>query len=501
MAANPEQSEAIGTDELRALEASVLKALCLTINTAGSELKYKILDSLSDDDFYFPLNRAVFQTLAELHRRGEYVISSNLDEELQKTGEAVAGDSMIGELFSGTLPGLSDLSAWVMRMKERSRTGMVPTVAPPKSQPKVAVEEKVDATQVRSVSEVKKKIAEEHLRKSSPAIVPAPEVSADDIEIPFDMSELEKSTPAIVPSRTPDPVVSAPAAAKAARPVPVTKAPASEPVVKPKPISSPSVAPPRKIVKAVLSSEADDWSNYMDDLAASQGKTFDTGFAQLDAGVGGLSPGLMLLVDENRERLFTFMKQITDQFASGGDLRCLYIASELPKSALRLRTLARLAGVSIHELEKGRVKKDSPEWQRIDSEGRKASTWLKRVFVFEVEAELELAVARELIKKLIEADGETSVLVVIDSLEKVAREGGAGKVVSQLKSLADMLDVLILAATTDPTLLASRDADLAAVFRESSGGGVELEVLQAGNESSTIVTFDYQPDLCRFTET
>jgi hypothetical protein len=163
--------------------------------------------------------------------------------------------------------------------------------------------------------------------------------------------------------------------------------------------------------------------------------------------------------------------------------------------------LARLAGVSIHELEKGRVKKDSPEWQRIDSEGRKASTWLKRVFVFEVEAELELAVARELIKKLIEADGETSVLVVIDSLEKVAREGGAGKVVSQLKSLADMLDVLILAATTDPTLLASRDADLAAVFRESSGGGVELEVLQAGNESSTIVTFDYQPDLCRFTET
>jgi hypothetical protein len=209
----------------------------------------------------------------------------------------------------------------------------------------------------------------------------------------------------------------------------------------------------------------------------------------------------MLLVDENRERLFTFMKQITDQFASGGDLRCLYIASELPKSALRLRTLARLAGVSIHELEKGRVKKDSPEWHRIDSEGRKASSWLKRVFVFEVETELELAVARELVKKLIDADGETSVLVVIDSLEKVAREGGAGKVVSRLKSLADMLDVLILAATTDPTLLASRDADLAAVFRESSAGGVELEVLQSGNESSTVVTFDYAPDFCRFTET
>ena len=55
MAVN-EPSEAIGVDELRLLEQSVLKALCLTINTAGSELKYKILDSLSDEDFYFPVN-------------------------------------------------------------------------------------------------------------------------------------------------------------------------------------------------------------------------------------------------------------------------------------------------------------------------------------------------------------------------------------------------------------------------------------------------------------
>ena len=208
----------------------------------------------------------------------------------------------------------------------------------------------------------------------------------------------------------------------------------------------------------------------------------------------------MLLVDEDRERLFNFMKQITDQFARGGELRCLYIASELPKTALRLRTLSRLAGVSLQELEKGRVKKDSSDWKRIDAEGRKASSWLKRVFVFEAEDELELALVRELVKKLLDADADSSCLVVIDSIEKVARDGGAGKVVSQLKNLADQLDILILAATTDPTLLASRDADLAAVFRESTAGGVELEVLQAGNESSTVVTFSYEPDFCRFVE-
>ena len=484
MAAN-EQSEAIGIEELRALKASVLKALCLTINTAGSELKYKILDSLSEDDFYFPLNRAVFLTLAELHRRGEYVISANLDEELQKTGEDIPANFMIDELFGGTIPGLSDLSGWVVRMKERSRTGMVPSVEPPKSEPAVdPPEEKADATQVRAVKDVRKKIAEEHLRKSSPAVT-TPEVSSPDIEIPFDMSELETSSPAVAPPPPKKVRKKTKAVEKA------TKAPEK---------SSPAVAAPKKTIKAVLSSEGDDWSDYMDDLASSQGKTFDTGFTRLDEGLGGLSPGLMLLVDEDRERLFNFMKQITDQFASGGELRCLYIASELPKSALRLRTLSRLAGVSLQGLEKGRVKKDSSDWKRIDAEGRKASSWLKRVFVFEVEDELELALVRELVKKLLDADAESSCLVVIDSLEKVALDGGAGKVISQLKSLADQLDVLILAAATDPTLLASRDADLAAVFRESTTGGVELEVLQAGNESSTVVTFSYEPDFCRFVE-
>ena len=67
----------------------------------------------------------------------------------------------------------------------------------------------------------------------------------------------------------------------------------------------------------------------------------------------------MLLVDEQRERLAAFMKQITDQFASTSDLRCLYVASEQPKAALRVRTLARLAALPVSDIEKGRLKKDS----------------------------------------------------------------------------------------------------------------------------------------------
>ncbi len=92
--------------------------------------------------------------------------------------------------------------------------------------------------------------------------------------------------------------------------------------------------------------------------------------------------------------------------------------------------------------------------------------------------------------------------MVVDALERITKRGGTASVVaSQLKSVADSMDVLILAATTDPTLLSSRDADYAAVFRESKDGSVELEVLQSGRENSTIVSFRYESDVCRFTET
>lgn len=485
MAANPEPSQAMSVDELRGLETSVLKTLCLTINTAGSELKYKILDSLSDDDFYFPVLRAVFHTLSEMHLRGDYVISANLEEELSGNAVELPRDFSIDTFFDGTLPSLSELTNWVVRLKERSRTGMIPTVKPV-SAPAPAPE--AHATAVRSVDEVRQKIEEER-RRSSPALKEPP------------------SSPAVA---TPPP---SPAAARSSRPLGPPKpksqprAPSS-PSVEPQPKSRPSASapsfspavtpPPKRAPKAVLSSEGDDWARYLDELASKQGKTFETGFAALDEGLGGLGPGLMVLVDENEERLFSFLKQTTDQVAARGGMRCLYLASRLSKAELRVRTLARLASVPAADLGKGRLKKDSEEWRRVESVGRKSAEWLRRVFVYEVAEELDLGLARELVKKLLEAGEEATCFVVIDALDRVARRGGSAAVVlSQLKALAESLDVLVVAATGDPTVLSSRDADYAGVFRETSGR-MELEVLQAGKESSTLVAFDYEPATCRF---
>jgi hypothetical protein len=480
MPQSSERRETIGVDELKSLETSVLKTLCLTINTAGSELKYKILDSLSDDDFYFPVLRALFRTLADMHLRGDYVISSNLEEELQKSGGEMPAGFAIEQLFDGSLPSLTELNGWVSRLKDRSRSGLVPTVAPPVREAPKPAPPKADATVVKPVAEMKRKIAEE-LRKSNPEAAPVPLVPREAPPTPAPRAAQEKSSP----------VVAAP---------PKPKPPPTPP---PREKSSPAVSPPpsKPKVKAVLSSEGDDWSSYLDDLASKQGKTYDTGFERLDQEFNGLAPGLMLLVDEDRERVVNFLKQVTDQMAASGAIRCLFLASERPKATLRLRTLARLAAVPVADIEKGRLKKDSPEWQRVDRAGRAAAEWLRRVFVYEFQDELEIAVVRELTKKLLESPDKESCLVVVDSLERVERKGGTLQTAAaELKSLSDSLNVLILAATTDPTLLASKDADYASVFRLASPGQVELEVLRAGRESSTVARFRYDAELCRFSE-
>ena len=47
MASNARAFAEFGLGELLEIETSVLQTLCLTVNTAGSEIKYKILDVLS----------------------------------------------------------------------------------------------------------------------------------------------------------------------------------------------------------------------------------------------------------------------------------------------------------------------------------------------------------------------------------------------------------------------------------------------------------------------
>jgi hypothetical protein len=412
----------------------------LTVNATGSEIKYKIIDTLSEDDFFFPVNKSIFVALIEMHRRGDYVVYTNLEEELRHQSVDIPEDLYIEDFFQGTIPELSEVGKWVTRLKEWSRMPLsAPGPAPKRSLPKAVKaatsSPDVDATRVSSKPGVRK---------------PAPKP--------------EKA--------------SKPVAAKREAPAPkVTKAP-----------------------KPVLSSEGEDWGDYLDDLASQQGKNFETGFKGLDEDAGGISTGVMLLVDQEQERRSGFLKQLADQIAAKTKVPCLFLSFDAPKTALRIRTLSRLSGVPAKDIEKGRLKKDSSEWESVERNGRKAAGWLKRVFVVEADKDMGLDSIRDMCRQLTNGSEEDATgLIVIDNLDKLNQGSSGRSLIPELKKLSDSQDVLVVAATVNRELLADTEADFTA---QMAGGdtGVRLEFTPAGESETTTVRFKYQPTIHKFTE-
>ncbi len=117
MSTKEEPPVGIGVGELLLIEASVLKALCMTVNTSGSEVKAKILETVAEDDFYFPVNKEIFIALKDMMRKNVHVVYTNLEEVLHKRSVHVPEDFFIQDLFKGDLPRMSDLSQWIARMR------------------------------------------------------------------------------------------------------------------------------------------------------------------------------------------------------------------------------------------------------------------------------------------------------------------------------------------------------------------------------------------------
>jgi hypothetical protein len=416
--------------ELLSLETSVLNALCLTINTAGSELKYKILDTVSEDDFYFPINRTIFNVLTDMHQRGDFVVVGNLDEELRNRSAEVPAGYFLDDLFRGDLPAATKLTQWLAQLKERAASGLPPLP-----------EGKTSESRSSSSS------------GSRAAKTPPPPPAA--------MTQVRPAS---------EPRKAAPPARRAASPT-------------------------------VLASEGEEWGDYLSELATKQGKTFTTGFAGFDEQLGGLGPGLMLVLDTDADRLCGFLKQLADQVVEHSRLPCLYLSFERPKAALRIRTLARLAGVSSQDIEKGRLKRDSRDWQRVEDAGRQAAEWMKRLYVVEADPGTGAGLVRDMCQRLLTTSGEPTCLVVIDSLERLGMGSESLRsAIAELKKLSESLDVLVVAATASSALAADRSIDLTAALREANGSVVDLEVLRSGDTQSVTLRFDYARPQHRFSE-
>ncbi len=130
------------------LEMSVLRTLCLTVNSEGSELKYRILDDLVADDFYFPVTRTVFTVVTELHQNGDQVVAQNLQDLLDHRAVDVPDDFYVEDLFHGDLASMTTLSGWIDLLKstEKPEPREVATVAlapPPAEDPEDVWPEKL----------------------------------------------------------------------------------------------------------------------------------------------------------------------------------------------------------------------------------------------------------------------------------------------------------------------------------------------------------------------
>ena len=235
----------------------------------------------------------------------------------------------------------------------------------------------------------------------------------------------------------------------------------------------------------------------MDEVASKQGKRFETGFRLLDERLEGLTPGLVLIVDDDVDRRGDFLKQLTDQMAATERLRCLFIATESTRASLRLRTLSRLSAVPAEDIEKGRLRKESVEWQRVEQQGRKAAKWLKRVFVHEAPGGLRAEQIKRMIDKIVDGPDEVTPMVVLDSVDRP--NVPALQRLKALKQLSELTDAVVIAATGDGSLLSAPGIDIAAMF-QFENGQLDLQVLPAGDNEPVLDRFDYLRDICMFKE-
>jgi hypothetical protein len=99
------------------LEIEILRTLCLTVNSEGSEIKYRILEGLVQEDFYFPVTRTIFAAVSQLHGNGDQVVAKNLQYVLNERSVDVPDDFYVEDLFQGELVSLLTLAVWIERLK------------------------------------------------------------------------------------------------------------------------------------------------------------------------------------------------------------------------------------------------------------------------------------------------------------------------------------------------------------------------------------------------
>ena len=434
--------------ELLTVETSVLRTLCLTVNSETSELKNRITENLIVDDFYFPITKSLFGAISDLASHGTNVDPSSLEQALSRRSVDVPDDFFLEDLFRGDAPSPQTLTEWISGLNRlkctSSGNGHEPDTA----------EDEAPEPKEQHLHHL------QHLQKTHPSIA----------------SKEAETHLAPPPTETPGP---------------------SEPVEKAPLAPAKSAAPPP--ASDVLAPESSQWLGYLAELTKKQGEHLKTGFSGLDAEWGGLGPGLLLLAGEKRERLLDFLKQLVDQIANRCRVPCLYVSFERSKAELRLQTLSRLSEAPATHIREGRYDKDSAEWQSIIRAGEQAVEWLQRIFTVEATPGLAVTGIRELRQGLKDSGAGATCMIAVDNLQKLASKSDLLQSVAELKELAESFGIVVIGVADNVEIVHERSADMAIKFTEDDSVSI-LEVHVSGAAKPTTLRFDYDADTHRFEE-
>ena len=97
--------------ELLTVETSVLRTLCLTVNSESSELKTRITENLIVDDFYFPITKSIFGAISAYDNR----------EGAEPTLDRCARWIFFRGSVPGEAPSPQTLTGWIEQPEERQR--------------------------------------------------------------------------------------------------------------------------------------------------------------------------------------------------------------------------------------------------------------------------------------------------------------------------------------------------------------------------------------------
>ena len=422
MASEPKVSVQERSAELALVEVSVLRALCRTINAESSDLKYKILDGLSKDDFSSRLTKAVFTAATEMYRQGDFVVAPEIEDALRREGVELPKDFSVDALFQGSVPDAKHVDEWLGELKKRAPRNASTTL------PTASIEE---------------------LARTMPPVA----VDAPPSLTPVKGGDSYPPSPAALDSQSHAPNITQ------AWPVTETRRRVSEVA------ASKSTAgrgahtskrktkrAPRKAGPALPRSEAEEWLAYLEAISQEPPTLTKTGFRELDDKLGGLRAGVHLVSGEDRDTVLDFLKQLADQVAQQCGLPCLYISFDRTKTTLRLRTLSRLTGLPSKELEHGRFWRTADERTNTERLARKAVDWLKRVFIVDSPTGMDVAGVRKLVEELLRTtESRSGALVVIDRLEGFGAE--ANSTLKELHHLAGAFPAAIVAAISEPDSL------------------------------------------------